>query len=96
LATSIEATKKGHLDLALGNIVGSGFINITCILGVALAAYPLRVDMAAFSNLVTFSLITNLFLWYFISGEKLSWREGTVLLFIYFLFLTIIFSGYRF
>jgi cation:H+ antiporter len=95
LATSIDATRKGHLELALGNIVGSCFINITCILGATLAASPLRVTMAAFSDLVIFSLITNLFLWYFLSSEKISWREAAVLLFIYFLFLTNSLGGYR-
>jgi hypothetical protein len=40
-------------------------------------------------------LITNLFLWYFLSSEKITWREGSVLLFIYILFLTISFGGYR-
>jgi cation:H+ antiporter len=96
LATSIGSVRKGHLDLALGNIVGSCFINITCILGVALLASPLRVDMATFSNLALFSLITNLFLWYFLSSERLSWREGALLLVIYAVFLVISFSGYRF
>jgi len=95
LATSVDAVRKGHLDMALGNIVGSCFINITCILGVTLAASTLRVNMAAFSNLVMFSLIANLFLWYFLSSEKISWREGAVLLFMYFLFLTISFGGYK-
>ena len=93
LATSIVATRKGHLDLALGNIVGSCFINITCILGVTLVSSPLNVNMTAFSELAIFSLITNLFLWYFLSNEKLTWREGAVLLFIYTLFLTISFSS---
>jgi len=96
LATSVDATRKGHLDMALGNIVGSGFINITCILGITLVASTLElVDMTAFSDLVMFSLIANLFLWYFLSSEKLSWREGAVLLFMYFLFLTISFGGYK-
>jgi Ca2+/Na+ antiporter len=59
-------------------------------------ALPLRVDVLAhFSNLVVFSVITSLLLWYFLSSEKISWREGAVLLFMYFLFLTISFSGYR-
>ena len=93
LATSITATRKGHLDLALGNIVGSCFINVTCILGVTLVSSPLNVNMTAFSKLAMFSLITNLFLWYFLSNEKLTWREGAVLLFTYALFLTISFSS---
>jgi cation:H+ antiporter len=93
LATSITATRKGHLDLALGNIVGSCFINVTCILGVTLVSSPLNVNMTAFSKLAIFSLMTNLFLWYFLSNEKLTWREGAVLLFIYALFLAISFSS---
>jgi cation:H+ antiporter len=95
LATSISSTRKGHLDLALGNIVGSCFINVTCILGVALIASPLRVDMAAFSDLAIFSLIVNLFLWYFLSSEKMSWREGALLLVLYAVFLIVSFGGYR-
>ncbi|MEM2119306.1 MAG: sodium:calcium antiporter [Candidatus Bathyarchaeia archaeon] len=95
LATSVEAVKRGHLNMALGNIVGSAFINITLILGVSLVASPLRIDMAAFSDLAIFSLITNLILWYFLSSERISWREGAVLLFLYFLFLAISFGGYK-
>ncbi|MGC9094226.1 MAG: sodium:calcium antiporter [Candidatus Bathyarchaeia archaeon] len=94
LATSVDATKKGHLDLALGNIVGSCFINITCILGVSLVTSQFIVNMAAFSKLAMFSLIVNLFLWYFLSSEKVSWRESAVLLFMYFIFLLVSFGGY--
>ena len=95
LATSINSVRKGHLDLALGIIIGSCFINITCILGVALLASPFTINMAAFSNLAMFSLITNLFLWYFLSSEKLTWREGTLLLVLYAAFLIISFGGYK-
>lgn len=95
LATSIEAVRRKHLDLALGNIVGSCFINITCILGITLLASPLNVTMSVFSDLAIFSLITNVLLWYFLSSERIGWREGAVLLFIYSLFLAISFSGYR-
>ncbi len=95
LATGIKATREGHLDLTFGNVIGSCFINTTCILGVTLVVSTLseRVNMAAFSNLVMFSLIVNLFLWYFLSSERMSWREGGVLLFLYFLFLAISFGG---
>jgi cation:H+ antiporter len=93
LVTSIGSVRKGHLDLALGNIVGSCFINITFILGVALLASPLTINMTAFSNLALFSLITNLFLWYFLSSEKMSWREGALLLVLYTAFLIISFGG---
>ena len=62
LTTSISSARKGHFNLALGNIIGSCFINITFILGVALTVSPLTVHIGAFSNIAIFSLITNLFL----------------------------------
>ena len=93
LVTAIDSVRKGHADLALGNIIGSCFMNITLILGLALIVTPFRVDMAAFSDLIVFSLITNLVLWYFLSSEKIGRREGIVLLFIYSLFIVISFGG---
>jgi cation:H+ antiporter len=88
LSTSLGAVKKGHLELALGNIIGSCFMNITLILGITLVASPLSyIVMSAFSNVAIFSLITNLLLWYFLSNERVGRREGMVLLFLYALFL---------
>jgi cation:H+ antiporter len=89
LSTSVEAVKKGHLELALGNIIGSCFMNITLILGITLVASQLTINMSAFSNVAIFSLITNLLLWYFLSNERVGRREGTVLLFLYALFIAI-------
>jgi cation:H+ antiporter len=87
LSTSVNAVKKGHLELALGNTVGSCFMNITLILGITLVTSSLTINMSAFSNVVIFSLITNLLLWYFLSSERIGRREGTVLLFLYAVFL---------
>ena len=87
LSTSINAVKKGHLELALGNIIGSCFMNITLILGITLLTSSLSIVMSAFSNVAIFSLITNLLLWYFLSNERVGRREGTVLLFLYAVFL---------
>lgn len=71
-------------------------MNTTFILGIPLLASPPNVGVvAAFSNLVVFSVITSLFLWYFLSSEKISWREGALLLVLYALFLIISFNGYR-
>src|SRR3990172_3873029 len=92
-ATAVSSARKGHFDLALGNIIGSGFINITLILGVALIASPLAVSISAFSNIAMFSLIINLFLWYFLGSERISWREGVLLLSLYVVFLVITFGG---
>jgi len=91
-SVSVKAFLKGHSALALGNIVGSNFVNITLILGMtllvpALVGSPLTMNMLVFLDIVVFSLIANLFLWYFLSMGRLGWREGAILLFLYLLFL---------
>ena len=95
LATSIEATRQGHLDLAFGNIVGSGFVNLTLILGVTLVSSPFTVNIFAFHDLAIFSLIANVFLWYFMSSGRISRREGLVLIALYAIFLATSFGGHR-
>jgi len=92
LTLDLRSFLKGHPALALGDIVGSSFVNITLILGITLFVpvlfgTPLTMNMLVFQNLVIFSLITNLFFWYFLSMGRLSWKEGAIFLFIYLLFL---------
>jgi cation:H+ antiporter len=92
LTLDLKSFLRGHPGLAFGDIIGSSFINITLILGVtlfvpALVDSPVSMNMNIFQNLIIFSIITNLFFWYFLSREKIGWKEGAVFLFIYGLFL---------
>ncbi|MEM1985735.1 MAG: sodium:calcium antiporter [Nitrososphaeria archaeon] len=93
MVTSIQATRYGHLNLALGNIIGSAFVNLTCILGFTLTFSDFTVDVMSFSDVAIFSLIANLLLWYFISGDRLCRREGFVLLAMYAIFLLLSFGS---
>jgi cation:H+ antiporter len=96
IVVSVGLVRKEHLDTAIGNIVGSCFMDTTLILGIPLAALPLNGSvMAALSDLVAFSVVTSLFLWYFLSSERISWREGVLLLVLFVLFLIISFSGIK-
>jgi cation:H+ antiporter len=92
LATSLESVRKGFLDLAVGNIVGSCFLNITLILGLTFLLVPFNVNISAFSDLILFSLIANIMLWYLLQNTKVSRREGIILLTIYSIFLVISFN----
>jgi len=92
LTLDLKAFLKGHSALAFGDIIGSSFVNITLILGITLyvpllIGSPLTMNMLIFQDLVIFSLIVNLFFWYFLSMGKLSWKEGAIFLFLYLLFL---------
>jgi Ca2+/Na+ antiporter len=71
----LKAFLRGHSALAFGDIIGSSFVNITLILGVtlfvpALFGSPVSMNMSVFQNLVIFSILTNLFFWYFLSRER--------------------------
>ena len=89
LATSLDSVKKGFLDLALGNVIGSCFINITLILGLTFLMSPFNVDISAFSKLAIFSLISNSVLGYILQNTKVSKREGAFLIAIYIIFVAI-------
>jgi len=91
MTIGIKSIIKGHPNLALGNIIGASFFNTTLILGItffvpALVGSPITLNMSVFQNLVIFSIIINLFFWYFISRKELTWREGVIFLFMYILF----------
>ena len=87
LATSLQATRKNNIHLALANIVGSCFLNITLVLGVTLMVVNFTINIEAFTNIAVFSLISTLFLWYFLNGDRICWREGAILIFLYTIFL---------
>ncbi len=92
LTIGVKSIIKGHSGLAFGNIIGASFINTTLILGISfsvptLIGSSISLDLNVFRNLITFSIITNLFFWYFLSREKITWREGAIFLTIYLLFL---------
>ena len=89
LATSLGSVRKGFLDLALGNVIGSCFINITLILGLTFLLSPFNVDISAFSKLAIFSLISNNVLGYILQNTKVSKREGALLIAIYIIFVAI-------
>jgi len=98
ITLDLRAFLKGHSELAFGDIIGSSFVNITLILGVTLFVPVLlgstvTPDIRIFQNLVIFSLIANLFLWYFLSMGRLTWREGAIFLFLYALFLATTFGA---
>ncbi len=92
LTLDLKAFLRGHPGLAFGDIIGSSFVNITLILGItlfvpALVGAPIVMRMEVFQSLVIFSIVTNLFFWYFLSSGKIGWKEGIIFLFVYVLFL---------
>ena len=93
LVTSIDSVRKGFLDLALGNIIGSCFLNTTLILGLTFLISPISVNISAFSALVFFSLLSTIILSYILQNAKVRKREGIILLIVYIIFLVTSFGS---
>ncbi|MGC1497674.1 MAG: calcium/sodium antiporter [Sulfitobacter sp.] len=80
LVTSVIAARKGHVDVALGNIIGSNIFNILGILGVTVLVKPLVVPAEiATLDIWVMAGATLVMCWMAISGWKISRREGFIL-----------------
>ena len=90
LATSVVAAKKGELDMAVGNVVGSNVFNILMILGVAASLSPISFlpeNIIDIVILLAFSLLTWLLCW---TKGKLDKKEGILMLLLYIAYLVYI------
>lgn len=92
LATSLVAARRGHSDLAVGNVVGSNIFNILLILGASGLAGPLRVGLRESRiELGVLGLMTLLAGVFMRTARRMTRAEGGVLVALYasFLLLTV-------
>ncbi|WP_397541704.1 calcium/sodium antiporter [Roseovarius salis] len=84
LATSVIAARRGHGDVAFGNVVGSNIFNILGILGVTALLHPLevpaRIAGADIWVMLAATAVLLLFAW---TGRRIGRREGAALLVVY-------------
>lgn len=86
LATSVIAAKKGNVDIAIGNIVGSNIFNVFFILGISAIIHPVTLQQG--SNVdMTINIISSilLFAFIFISKERKLDRWVGILFVIFYL-----------
>jgi cation:H+ antiporter len=83
LIVDVRAAYRGHFEIAMGDIVGSCFLNSTLILGLLLTFTLFKVNLLVVSDLILFSVVSNLLLWYFLDSGRLNGREGLILLALY-------------
>ena len=89
LATSVAASLRGESDIAVGNVVGSNIFNILIVLGLSSAVSPLgtAVSSAAIAFDMPVMIATaGLCLPICMTGNKISRREGGLLLIYYLLY----------
>jgi cation:H+ antiporter len=89
LVTSLVAARRGSVDIAVGNIVGSNIFNIMGILGVCAAIKPQTVSIQTFTVDAPVMLLASIAMLPIMkSGGVISRKEGAVLLIGYFAYLS--------
>ena len=83
LVTSIVASRKDEVDMALGNVIGSNIFNILLVLGVAAAISPMGFaleNIIDIAFLIIISAITLVFAW---TSKEINRKEGIIMLVLY-------------
>ncbi|SDB35475.1 calcium/sodium antiporter [Eubacterium oxidoreducens] len=83
LVTGIAAARKGEVDMALGNVIGSNIFNILFVLGLAASISGVEVVQ---NNLIdcVILIILSVLVWIFcITRKKISRLEGLIMVVIY-------------
>lgn len=93
LVVSIVSVRKGHLDLALGNIVGSSVTNIALILGIVLVLTQADVSFGILSTLIFFVLLVHAILFIFLRSHRIARWQSIMLFAIYAIFLITIYEA---
>jgi cation:H+ antiporter len=90
LVTSVIAARRGHSDLAVGNVVGSNIFNVFLCLGAAALFGEVRAPLRAVAfDLAALLLMTALAAWFIRSARQISRVEAGVALACYVAFTVI-------
>lgn len=93
LFTAIIASRKGHSEIALGNVIGANILNLLLVLGASSLINPLTIDRQTVRFTMPAVLVLTLVM-FFLGWNDLRYhkREGRVLLACYILYLTLLFT----
>lgn len=85
LASSLMAARKGEVDLAVGNIIGSNLFNTLAVVGIAGAISPMHVGQEVFSRdmLVMSALTVLLLIFGFGKKGEINRLKGLIFLLAY-------------
>jgi len=87
LVTSVIAARRGHSDLAVGNVVGSNIFNVLLCLGAAAVAGPVSAPLHTLGvDLAAFVLMTGMAAMFIRSERTISRGEGAVAVSLYIAF----------
>ena len=87
LVTSIVATKKGELDIAIGNVVGSNIFNVFFILGLSSVISPITFGLESFVDIIVSLIATILTYSLLLHKNNIGKKKSIMLLITYIIYL---------
>lgn len=83
LVTSLVAAKKGEVDMALGNVIGSDIFNILFVLGIATAISPISFLMENVIDIILLIIMSMIVLAFAWTKQQINRKEGILMLLMY-------------
>lgn len=83
LVTSLVAAKKGEVDMALGNVIGSDIFNILFVLGIATAISPISFLMENVIDIILLIIMSVIVLAFAWTRQQINRKEGILMLLMY-------------
>lgn len=81
--TSVMATKKGKLDIAIGNVIGSNIFNILFVLGLSSLFNVLTVSVITLIDIFFSLFITSVLLYVICKFKKINKLNGIIFIILY-------------
>ena len=81
--TSVMATKKGKLDIAIGNVIGSNIFNILFVLGISSLFSVLTVSVVTLIDIFFSLFITSVLLYVVCKFKKINKLNGIIFIILY-------------
>ena len=83
LVSSLIAAKKGHGEMAIGNVFGSNIFNILMVIGTTSLIQPLSIGEEIYTDLIYTTALTCLLLLLIGMGNVIGKRDGIILIVCY-------------
>lgn len=80
--TSIVAARKGEMDMAIGNVLGSNIFNILLVLGIASVLSPISITAFTFIDIV-FMIATMIVFIMSIANKRINKINGVIFILLY-------------
>ena len=83
LVTSVTAARKGEVDIAIGNVLGSNIFNILMIIGFSSVICPLPLDINSIIDIIFMTLMTITFMLVVTHKKEVDKKLGVFYIILY-------------